>query len=152
MSFLTTAIERILFLIIISERTFTRHRGLLGVFRAFMLGLRRYKNADYQTVKEYLLIESNSPAEALRWDDVFIHKCRFFTKCLVIGSERFVREKLSQFSDKMKWKRSHKPYTEDEWHDIYSLKRKRMNSSWAGSPRGLNGSKSEYTQNPTIRS
>jgi len=92
------------------------------VFRAYMLGLRRYKNADSKTIREYLLKERNTPPEALRWDDLFIHKCRFFTKCLVIGSEAFVREKLAKFSDKMKWKRIHEPYTEDEWNDIYSLK------------------------------
>jgi len=96
-----------------------------------MLGLRRYKNADSKTVREYLRTESNLSAEALQWDDLFIHKCRFFTKCLVIGSEAFVREKLAKFSDKMKWKRIHKPYTEDDWNDIYSLKPRRR-----GNPAG----------------
>ncbi|EDM24848.1 hypothetical protein LNTAR_23904, partial [Lentisphaera araneosa HTCC2155] len=101
------------------------------VFRAYMLGLRRYKNADSKTVKEYLLTKTNTHPEALPWDDLFIHKCRFFTKCLVIGSEAFVREKLAKFSGKMKWKRIHEPYTEDEWNDIYSLKPRRR-----GAPSG----------------
>ncbi len=96
-------------------------------FRAYMLGLNRFKSVDSQTLKEFFKeINFN---EELHWDDLFIHKCRFFTKCLVIGSESFVRDKLSQFSDKMKWKRSHEPYTEDEWDDIYSLKPIRVNSS-----------------------
>jgi putative transposase len=102
------------------------------VFRAYMLGLRRYKNADSKTVAEYLQIGMNTPPEALRWDDLFIHKCRFFTKCLAIGSEAFVREKLAKFSDKMKWKRIHEPYTEAEWHDIYSLKPRRRRRVSAG--------------------
>lgn len=102
------------------------------VFRAYMLGLRRYKNADPKTVAEYLQVEMNTPPEALRWDDLFIHKCRFFTKCLVIGSEAFVREKLCKFSSKMKWKRIHEPYTEDEWNDIYSLKPRRRRRASAG--------------------
>ncbi|WDE97964.1 hypothetical protein PQO03_19235 [Lentisphaera profundi] len=99
------------------------------VLRAYMLGLRCYKNADSKTVKEYLLTESSSLPEALQWDDLFIHKCRFFTKCLVIGSEAFVREKLAKFSGKMKWKRIHEPYTEAEWNDIYSLKPRRRRAS-----------------------
>ena len=102
-----------------------KRKHFRDLFRAYMLGLRRYKNADSKTVREYLLTESNTPPEALRWDDLFIHKCRFFTKCLVIGSETFVREKLAKFSGKMKWKRIHEPYTEDEWNDIYSLKPRR---------------------------
>jgi len=90
------------------------------VFRAYMLGLRRYKNADSQTLVEFF--REVNLSEELAWDDLFIHKCRFFTKCLVIGSEAFVREKLAKFSHKMKWKRIHEPYTEDEWNNIYSLK------------------------------
>ena len=93
------------------------------VFRAYMLGLRRYKNADSQTLAEFF--REVNLSEELAWDDLFIHKCRFFTKCLVIGSEAFVREKLAKFSGKMKWKRIHEPYTEDEWNDIYSLKPRR---------------------------
>jgi putative transposase len=90
------------------------------VFRAYMLGLRRYKNADSQTLAEFF--REVNLREELAWDDLFIHKCRFFTKCLLIGSEAYVREKLAKFSGKMKWKRIHEPYTEDEWNDIYSLK------------------------------
>ena len=105
-----------------SESVRDKQKHFREVFRAYMLGLRRYRNADSKTVREYLLKERNTPPEALRWDDLFIHKCRFFTKCLVIGSEAFVREKLAKFSSKMKWKRIHEPYTEDEWNDIYSLK------------------------------
>ena len=99
------------------------------VFRAYMLGLRRYKNADSQTLAEFF--KEVNLSEELAWNDLFIHKCRFFTKCLVIGSEAFVREKLAKFSDKMKWKRIHKPYTEDDWNDIYSLKPRRR-----GNPAG----------------
>ena len=99
------------------------------VFRAYMLGLRRYNKADSKTVAEYLRIDMSMPPEAYRWDNLFIHKCRFFTKCLVIGSEAFVREKLAKFSGKMKWKRDHEPYTEDEWNDIYSLKPRRKMAS-----------------------
>ena len=97
------------------------------VFRAYMLGLRRYKNADSQTLAEFF--REVNLSEELAWDDLFIHKCRFFTKCLVIGSEAFVREKLAKFSDKMNWEKNHEPYTEDEWNQIYSLKPRRANSS-----------------------
>jgi len=104
------------------------------VFRAYMLGLKRFKLADSLTIKEYLIQTSSSPPEALRWDDLFIHKCRFFTKCLVIGSEAFIRDKLNKFADKMHWKREHQPYTEDEWDGIHSLKSKRR--SRRGAPAG----------------
>ncbi|MDD7985916.1 hypothetical protein PQO01_13280 [Lentisphaera marina] len=100
-----------------------KQRHFREVFRAYMLGLRRYKNADSQTLAEFF--REVNLSEELAWDDLFIHKCRFFTKCLVIGSEAFVREKLSKFSAKMKWKRIHEPYTESEWNDIYSLKPRR---------------------------
>ena len=100
------------------------------IFRAYMLGLRRYKNADSQTLAEFF--REVNLSEELAWDDLFIHKCRFFTKCLVIGSEAFVREKLAKFSAKMNWKRIHEPYTEDEWNDIYSLKPRRRRSASAG--------------------
>jgi putative transposase len=100
------------------------------VFRAYMLGLRRYKNADSQTLAGFF--REVNLSEELAWDDLFIHKCRFFTKCLVIGSEAFVREKLAKFSGKMKWKRIHEPYTEDEWNDIYSLKPRRRRGAPAG--------------------
>ena len=95
------------------------------LFRAYMLGLKRFKSADSLTLQEYLMQESSMPAEALLWDDIFTHKCRFFTKCLVIGSENFIRDKLHKFADKMHWKREHQPYTEDEWNGIHSLKPKR---------------------------
>ena len=108
-----------------AENSKDKRKHFREVFRAYMLGLRRYKNADSKTVREYLLTETNTSLEALQWDDLFIHKCRFFTKCLVIGSEAFVREKLAKFSVKMKWKKIHEPYTEDDWNDIYSLKPRR---------------------------
>ncbi|EDM24997.1 hypothetical protein LNTAR_03679 [Lentisphaera araneosa HTCC2155] len=101
----------------------SKRKHFREVFRAYMLGLRRYKNADSQTLAEFF--REVNLSEKLAWDDLFIHKCRFFTKCLVIGSEAFVREKLAKFSGKMKWKRIHEPYTEDEWNDIYSLKPRR---------------------------
>ncbi|WDE96401.1 transposase [Lentisphaera profundi] len=97
------------------------------VFRAYMLGLRRYQSVDSQTLAEFF--REVNLSEQLAWDDLFIHKCRFFTKCLVIGSEAFVRNKLTKFSAKMKWKRVHEPYTEDEWNDIYSLKPRRRQAS-----------------------
>jgi REP element-mobilizing transposase RayT len=104
-----------------------KQKHFRAVFRAYMLGLRRYKNADSQTLAEFFWEVNLS--EELAWDDLFIHKCRFFTKCLVIGSEAFVREKLAKFSAKMNWKRIHEPYTEDEWNDIYSLKPRRRRTS-----------------------
>ncbi|WDE98797.1 transposase [Lentisphaera profundi] len=100
-----------------------KQKNFREVFRAYMLGLRRYENADSQTLAEFF--REVNLSEELAWDDLFIHKCRFFTKCLVIGSEAFVREKLVKFSAKMKWKKIHEPYTEDEWNDIYSLKPRR---------------------------
>ena len=100
-----------------------KQKHFIEVFRAYMLGLNRFKSVDSQTLKEFF--QEINLSETLQWDDVFIHKCRFFTKCAVIGSKAFVREKFSQFSGKMKWKRSHEPYTEDEWNDIYSLKPRR---------------------------
>ena len=98
MTSLTTAAGTDTSFVIFSEINFTRHRGLLGVFRTYMLGLLRYKNVNSKTVAEYFQIEINTPPKALRWDDLFMHKCRYFTKCLVIGSEAFVREKLTKFS------------------------------------------------------
>ena len=106
-----------------------KQKHFLNVFRAYMLGLKRFKSADSLTIQEYLMQESSMPAEALRWDDIFTHKCRFFTKCLVIGSEAFIRDKLNKFADKMHWKRDHQPYTEDEWNGIHSLKAKRYRRS-----------------------
>ncbi|MDD7983406.1 hypothetical protein PQO01_00370 [Lentisphaera marina] len=106
-----------------AKRVSDKQKHFREVFRAYMLGLRRYKNADSQTLVEFF--REVNLSEELAWDDLFIHKCRFFTKCLVIGSEAYVREKLAKFSEKMKWKRIHKPYTENEWNDIYSLKPRR---------------------------
>ena len=93
--------------------------------RAYMLGLKLYKSIDSKTVQDYLS-RGGSP---LDWDDIFTHKCRFFTKCLVIGSEAFIRDKLNKFGDLMHWKRDHQPYTEDEWNGIHSLKPKRGRAS-----------------------
>ena len=97
------------------------------VFRAYMLGLKRFKSADSLTLQEFFA--ECDLADELHWDDIFTHKCRFFTKCLVIGSEAFIRDKLNKFADKMHWKREHQPYTEDEWNGIHSLKPKRGRAS-----------------------
>ena len=97
------------------------------VFRAYMLGLKCFKSADSLTLQEFF-IECDLVDE-LHWDDIFTHKCQFFTKCLVIGSEAFIRDKLNKFADKMHWKRKHQPYTEDEWNGIHSLKPKRRRAS-----------------------
>ena len=100
------------------------------VFRAYMLGLKRFKSADSLTLKEFFT--ECDLADELHWHDIFTHKCRFFTKCLVIGSESFIRDKLNKFADKMHWKLDHQPYTEDEWNGIYSLKpRRRRRAPWA---------------------
>ena len=93
------------------------------VFRAYMLGLKRFQSADSLTLKEFFA--ECDLTDELHWDDIFTHKCRFFTKCLVIGSEAFIRDKLNKFADKMHWKREHQPYTEDEWNGIHSLKPRR---------------------------
>ena len=97
------------------------------IFRAYMLGLKRFKSADSLTLQEFLA--ECDLVDELHWDDIFTHKCRFFTKCLVIGSEAFIRDKLHKFADKMHWKREHQPYTEDEWNGIHSLKPKRRRAS-----------------------
>ena len=97
------------------------------IFRAYMLGFKRFKSADSDTLEE--LFAQCDKSEKLYWDDIFIHKCRFFTKCLIIGSESFIREKLNKFAEKMNWKRPHQPYTEDEWNGIHSLKSKRGRAS-----------------------
>ena len=104
-----------------------KQKHFLNVFRAYMLGLKRFKSADSLTLKEFFA--ECDLADELRWDDIFTHKCRFFTKCLVIGSEAFIRDKLNKFADKMHWKREHQPYTEDEWNGIHSLKAKRYRRS-----------------------
>jgi hypothetical protein len=93
------------------------------MFRAFMLGLKQFKSADSITLKEFFA--KCDLKEELHWDDLFMHKCSFFTKCMVIGSEEFIREKIEKFSSAMGWKREHEPYTEDAWDRIYSLKSKR---------------------------
>ena len=105
----------------------TKRTHFQQVFRAYMLGLKRFKSANSLTLKEFFA-ECNL-ADELHWDDIFTHKCRFFTKCLVIGSEAFIRDKLNKFSDLMHWKREHQPYTEDEWNGIHSLKPKRRRAS-----------------------
>ena len=115
-----------------AESTKEKRSHFQQLFRAYMLGLKRFKSADSLTLKAFFA--ECDLADELHWDDIFIHKCRFFTKCLVIGSEAFIRNKLNKFADKMHWKREHQPYTEDEWNGIHSLKPKRR--SRRGAPAG----------------
>jgi REP element-mobilizing transposase RayT len=95
------------------------------LFRAYLLGVPLEKGGswDQQTLGDYL--EKQGCKKELSWNDKFMHRCDYFTHGLVIGCEEFVRVRLEKFSKVMGWKRPHEPCTQNDWDDIYVLKRHR---------------------------